>query len=150
MEVDHFDPRKKSNLHQKYDNLFLSTRHCNKSKRDAWPTTSQRKRGLRLLNPCEETDYGVHIFENIATGELFSPTPEGRFHLRVMDLNAPHFVNERKLRTELWKLLHQEPRPAAISSIRETQELVSVVRRTASRMIREWPAFTDELAANAQ
>jgi 5-methylcytosine-specific restriction endonuclease McrA len=38
MEVDHFDPRKKNDPVQDYDNLFLASRHCNRAKGTFWPT----------------------------------------------------------------------------------------------------------------
>src|ERR1051325_3691703 len=54
MEVDHFDPREKNNLNQRYDNLFLATRHCNLSKQAVWPTAAELLEGERYLNPCKE------------------------------------------------------------------------------------------------
>ena len=39
MEIDHFDPRLKNKFIQRYDNLFLSTRHCNGAKAQVWPGT---------------------------------------------------------------------------------------------------------------
>jgi HNH endonuclease len=108
MEVDHFNPKRKRDFVQDYSNLFLATRHCNGAKRDQWPRPSEQKLGMRFLNCCEETDYGVHIFEDPDSHELVGVTPQGRFHIRACDLNAPHLVAERAERTELWQMLSQE------------------------------------------
>src|SRR3989442_896054 len=74
MEVDHFDYREKREVIQRYENLFLATRHCNGAKRQK-PTWKERAAGLRLLNPCEEWDYGPHIVEDPSTHELVGITP---------------------------------------------------------------------------
>ena len=64
MEIDHFDPRKKEDFIQQYENLFLAKRHCNGAKSKFWPSGAEQALGLRYLNPCREQDYGVHIFED--------------------------------------------------------------------------------------
>src|ERR1700690_2436329 len=94
MEVDHFNPHKKDDPIQDYANLFLASRHCNGSKRDRWPSNKDQALGLRFLNCCNEQDYGEHIFEDPDTHELVGVTPEGRYHVRNCDLNAPHLVRE--------------------------------------------------------
>ena len=104
MEVDHFDPRPHVKRNR-YGNLFLSTRLCNNRKGNHWPNDEDRKRGIRFLNCCEEVDYGKHIFEDPDTHEVFGVTPEGRYHVRRLDLNDPEFVSERKERTRLHELL---------------------------------------------
>jgi hypothetical protein len=109
MEVDHFNPHKRNDSIQEYENLFLATHHCNNAKRDRWPTNKDRLLGVRFLNCCKETDYGVHIFEDPDTHELVGVTPEGRYHVRNCDLNAPHFVNERADRANLLNLLEAQP-----------------------------------------
>ena len=53
------------------------------------------------LNPCEEQDYGIHLFEDPATHELIGKTPTGRWHIDVLLLNAPHLVDERRRRAEM-------------------------------------------------
>ncbi len=64
LKVDHFDPRKKEDFLQDYDNLFPVSRYCNGKKSDRWPTKGERTAGCRFLNPCKEIDYGVQIFED--------------------------------------------------------------------------------------
>ena len=54
-------------------------------------------------------DYGIHIFEDPDTHEIVGITPEGKYHVRNCDLNAPHFIEERKERTKLWNLLESQP-----------------------------------------
>jgi len=109
MEVDHFDPRKKRDAVQDYNNLFPATRHCNGAKRNSWPNAKDQRRGIRFLNCCDETDYGVHIFEDPDTHELVGITPEGRYHVRCCDLNAKHLIEERSERHKLWELLRTQP-----------------------------------------
>ena len=62
MDIDHFNPLLKQPARNQYSNLLLATRHCNGKKGKRWPTEEQQKLGLRFLNPCEEIDYGVHLF----------------------------------------------------------------------------------------
>lgn len=109
MEIDHFDPRQRSYLRQDYSNLFLATRHCNGAKRDRWESNKKRQRGARFLNCCEEMDYDVHILEDPDTHEVVGMTPEGRYHVRSCDLNAPHLVQERTQRAQMWELLESKP-----------------------------------------
>lgn len=109
MEVDHFNPKRKNDPIQQYTNLFLSTRHCNGAKRDRWPSKKDRQLGARFLNCCLEADYGLHIFEDPDTHALVGVTPEGRYHVRNCDLNAPHLVEERAERAKLWRLLDAQP-----------------------------------------
>lgn len=109
MEVDHFNPRKKKDSIQQYENLFLATRHCNGSKRDRWPTNKDRQLGIRFLNCCKEVDYGVHIFEDPDSHEVVGVTPAGKYHVRNCDLNAPHLIAERAERAELRHILESRP-----------------------------------------
>lgn len=62
LEVDHFDPHKKKDLIQRFENLFPASRHCNGKKSDHWPNKTESAAGCRFLNPCEEMDYGEQIF----------------------------------------------------------------------------------------
>jgi hypothetical protein len=105
LEVDHFDPRRRNDLIQKYENLFLASRHCNCKKGDNWPLRAEQAAGCRFLNPCEEMDYGEHIFENPVTHRLVGVTPAARWHIRICGLNADHLVHERTKRAEYWDLL---------------------------------------------
>jgi hypothetical protein len=105
MEIDHFNPTLPARQRHQYSNLFLATRHCNNSKRENWPTAAQINRGMRFLNCCAELDYGEHIWENSNTHKLYGTSPAGRYHIRMCDLNAPHFVIERRDRAKLRDLL---------------------------------------------
>jgi hypothetical protein len=98
MNIDHFDPRKKSNFLHRYDNLFWSSRECNGRKHQHWPTKEENRRGIRFLDCTRERDYGVHIFEDPITHEVWGATPAGVYHVRIMNLNASVFVRHRKLR----------------------------------------------------
>jgi len=78
LEVDHFDPRRKNDLTQDYENLFPASRHCNGKKADTWPTRSELAVGCRFLNPCQEMDYGEQIFEAPESHELVGVTPAAK------------------------------------------------------------------------
>jgi hypothetical protein len=139
MDIDHFDPRKKAAFLQDYDNLFLATRHCNGAKSREWPTRAEQAQGLRYLNPCREQDYGEHIFEDPETHRLVGLTPAGRYHIRMCDLNAEHFVAERRERAGIWALLH-----CAVSVKRNEMpgiaaELAGALRRQVEQMIPPLP-----------
>jgi len=105
LEVDHFDPRKKKDVHQQYDNLFPASRHCNGKKSDHWPTKVEEAAGVRFLNPCREMDYGVQIKEDPNSHLLVGLTPAARWHIRICALNADHLVEERRKRTKYIELL---------------------------------------------
>ena len=102
LEVDHFDPRRKKDLIQDYNNLFPASRHCNRKKSNTWPTREELVAGCRFLNPCEEVDYGEQIFEDLDTHRLVGTTPAAIWHIRVCGLNADHLVYERRRREEHW------------------------------------------------
>jgi hypothetical protein len=104
MDIDHFDPTIAGAARNAYSNLMLATHHCNLKKREYWPTIAERRQGIRLLNPCEEMDYGVHLFEDPNTHELVGTTRAGRYHIDICDLNHPTFVFERKRRSEYLRL----------------------------------------------
>ena len=101
MEVDHFDPRQRFDQPQSYANLLLSTRHCNLSKGSWFPGPDDEKDGIRIFNPCEEHDYDHELFEHPETHELVGTSPAAIHHIRLLDLNAPHLVEERQLRSEI-------------------------------------------------
>ena len=141
MEVDHFNPKKKSHSIQEYTNLFLATRHCNSAKRNCWPTSKERNLGARFLNCCEEPDYGVHILEDPDTHEVVGLTKMGRYHVRNCDLNAPHLVAERAERAKLWRLLEI---PATIEQYGPTVEKIRAIREIAEGMIPQIPYLSGE------
>ena len=116
MDIDHHNPKLKHPQKNAYSNMFLASRHCNGKKSDEWPTPTQRALGLRFLNPCEEQDYGVHLFEDPETFEIWGATPAGRYHIRMLDLNADHLVRERRRRCELRAFRKQ---PMIVTALRE-------------------------------
>jgi len=107
MQIDHFDPRQKKNRIQVYANLFLADAHCNGTKSDTWPDKEESDNGLRFLNCCEEQDYGHCIFEDPETHELVGTTPAAIYHIEMIDLNAPHLVDNRRRRAEIRDLLNR-------------------------------------------
>jgi len=136
MEIDHFNPLLSGLKRHKYENLFLATRHCNGAKSDTWPTKIARDKGIRFLNPCEENDYGVHLFEHPVTHRLIGITPAGDFHITVCDLNATQFVNERADRAKIYDLLQNTPvTPTHKSKNGEVLEPIKLLREQFEKMI---------------
>ncbi len=80
-----------------------AARLCNNTKSNHWPNEEQRAKGIRYLNPYEEQDYGVHLFEEQSTGFLQGITPAGKWHILRLGLNADHLVRARLRRTEVIK-----------------------------------------------
>jgi hypothetical protein len=119
MEIDHFNPTLQGLARNEYSNLMLATRHCNSSKSDTWPTLRQQANGMRFLNPCVETDFGVHIFEDPDTFLLWGATAEGRFQIRMLDLNANHLVQERRARHTLRALWNRQGRVEYVGTFAE-------------------------------
>ena len=99
MDVDHFRPRGKGR--HLYTNLLVATRHCNGAKSDLWPSTYQKAKGIYLINPYTEQDYGKHLFEDPVTHEIVAITHAGFYQIFVLDLNAPHLVKERAERARI-------------------------------------------------
>jgi hypothetical protein len=143
MEVDHFDPRLKRNKIQQYANLMLASRHCNGAKSDTWPTSEQALRGVRLINPCLEHDYGVHIVEDPETHELVEVTPPGRYQILVCDLNAPHLVLERTQRAQLRQRLASMLTWRRGTNLRDVLGLLTALEQIVDRMIPPIPAMVD-------
>jgi HNH endonuclease len=103
MDVDHFRPRGKGR--HLYTNLLVATRHCNGAKSNQWPSASQKARGIYLINPYTEQDYGKHLFEDPSSHEILAVTPAGFYQIFVLDLNAPHLVKERAERARISEIL---------------------------------------------
>ena len=139
MEIDHFDPRKKKAFLQQYENLFFASRHCNGAKGAEWPKTDDQALGLRYLNPCQEQDYGEHIFEDTPTRRLVGVTPAGKYHIRMCDLNADHFVAERRERAEIWELLRAAATVKRNQMPQMAADLAKALRQQAEYMIPEFP-----------
>jgi HNH endonuclease len=95
LTVDHFDPRRKNDYIQDYENLFPASQHCNRRKWNYWPKRDEAAAGCRFLNPCKEIDYGEQIFEDRFTHELIGTNPAARWHIRICGLNSPHLIAER-------------------------------------------------------
>ena len=96
--IDHFDPASKRKPRVKLGELFLASPHCNMAKGDSTPIASEKKLGIRFLNPCAETDYNVEIFEDPSNAYLVGTTPRAKWHILKLGLNAPHLVKLRQKR----------------------------------------------------
>jgi hypothetical protein len=138
MEVDHFDPRQKKDVVQRYENLFLASRHCNGAKRNK-PTPKERSLGLTFINPCEDWDYGKYIFEDPRSHKLVGITPQARYHIRYCDLNADHLVTERRDRTELASIVKRGVVLGPRVTFEEAESNMRMLREQIDRMIPEFP-----------
>jgi hypothetical protein len=144
MEVDHFDPRQKNNPIQDYRNLMLASRHCNGAKGDYWPSETDLDLGIRLLNPCEEEDYGAHIREDPVTHKLIGLTPPGEIQIIVCDLNAPHLMEERKQRTEMRATIVRIKSEAEALGLSLPSEIVAQLELAVDYMVPEIPHPTGQ------
>jgi hypothetical protein len=140
LEVDHFDPRRKKDVTQDYNNLFPASRHCNGKKSDIWPTKAEQSAGCRFLNPCEEMDYGEQIFEDPATHRLHGTTPAAVWHIRVCGLNADHLIHERARRSEYWATIKSTPVRRIKSDHPDLLGLIEMFREELQLMIPEVPS----------
>jgi hypothetical protein len=140
LEVDHFDPRKKKNLIQDYNNLFPASRHCNGKKSDTWPSKAELAAGCRFLNPCDEMDYGEQIFEDPTTHRLVGITPAAKWHIRICGLNADRLIEERRRRAKYWRTLQNKAIRVKKNISHETvQELIEGFREEVELMIPKIP-----------
>lgn len=110
MHIDHYNPNLKKDLVQDYYNLLLAQAHCNLKKGTFWPNSREQAAGLRVINPCEETDYGKHVFECPTSHRLWGATPTGKFHILKLDLNCNHFIDLRRERSRILKILTENVR----------------------------------------
>jgi hypothetical protein len=144
LQVDHFDPRRKGDYVQEYDNFFPASSYCNRKKSNTWPTRQEVASGCRFLNPCEEMDYGDQIFEDPQTYELRGTTTAACWHIRMCGLNAEHLIHERRRRAHHWAKLNQ----TAISNLKrdyqEVADLIKSYREEVEVMIPQIPALPDE------
>lgn len=140
MEIDHFNPRQKKDVIQRYENLLLATRHCNGSKGRNWPNPAELAAGCRFLNPCEEVDYGEVIFEDPNTHLLIGRTPAAIWHIRILDLNAPHLIEERRNRADIGRLLSQGPITIKGSGLNDGDDAILKLVELAKDMIPHIPA----------
>ena len=138
LEVDHFDPRKKKDLIQQYDNLFPASRHCNSKKSDNWPNKVELTAGCRFLNPCKEMDYGEQILEDPETWRLVGATPAAIWHIRICGLNADHLVNERAKRAKYAQQLLVTPIRVR-RGFADVGELIASLRDEVDTMIPQIP-----------
>jgi hypothetical protein len=105
MEVDHRDPTIRGKKLHAYGNLYPAFSLCNNSKSGVWPTKNDLKERRRYLDCCKEQDYGNHLFEDVASGEILTVSKEGVFHVENLDLNNDWLKTRRRERTEDKKIL---------------------------------------------
>jgi len=89
------------------------------------PPRRNAKPGPGFLNPCEEWDYGLHIFEDPITHELFGKTEAGKYHVKALRLNRETFVWERRERAKLIEPLNS---PQILPPSTPFEELRSLIR----------------------
>lgn len=133
MEVDHHDASLPARSRNRYENLFLSSRHCNNSKR-ARPTRQEKREGKRFLNPCKELDYGHQIFEDPRDCHVWGDTIKARYHIIYCDLNAPHLLRERRRRAAIKKELRSRP-ARIVASLDDYAQAAALLRQELDLMI---------------
>jgi hypothetical protein len=100
MQVDHFDPKIGPRRRNEYSNLMLASERSNNAKSDSWPSSSERRAGVRFLDPTRECEFGTHIVEHSRSHKLIARTPAGQYHIDTLDLNSEQLVKARKDRSE--------------------------------------------------
>jgi hypothetical protein len=95
MHVDHFNPTISGRKRNAYSNLMLATERSNLAKGEKWPSSSERRKGIRILNPTKELELGVHIVEHSVSHKLIPRTPAGAYHIISLDLNSDQLVEAR-------------------------------------------------------
>jgi hypothetical protein len=137
-EIDHFRPRKSKGSHS-YLNLRLACHWCNLYKGMFWPAIPHLAAGQRLLDPCNEVDYGVHLFEIPAKPGEIEATGVGKFHVERLRLNRRPLQRKRLAREkkrEQCEMLSRalgEPRVPAATRI-EIEALLRELRRELALM----------------
>ncbi len=139
IEVDHHNPKIKGAKRHAYTNLFPAHRLCNNAKQDQWPTRAQQRRQIRLLNPCNEGDYGHQIFEDPESHELIGTTPAARYHIIVLDLNNPAFIEERARRSQ-FKAMSSEMYEVPIGGEQAAETIIRSYRKLERHFIPNIPA----------
>lgn len=136
IEVDHFNPKAKSSIRNRYSNLFFAFRSCNNKKRDHWPTAAMKRAGIYFIDPTKERDYDFQIFENLETGELIPTTRAAEYHIEMLGLNDETFMRERRERTQL-RILLESPVIAAFPGhpFNEITQAINNIKEMLQNMI---------------
>ena len=101
--IDHYKPKKKfPNLATLYANLFYSCPECNQSKKDYWPTVSQRLAKQFILNPSDH-DFSRHFDRSSANWRGL--TLAGRWNISKLLLSSAEQVRRRDDRKVLVDLV---------------------------------------------
>ncbi|MCS6861025.1 MAG: HNH endonuclease [Abditibacteriales bacterium] len=135
--IDHFKPRSKGGRVNDYANLYWAYMLCNHIKSNNWPTRSERRRGQRFADPCQEQDYGVHFVED-EEGKLVPQTPCGEYHVRMLRLNRTLLVARRRERN------------AFVARRSEAIALVERLERQAATLSGDEAAIYREVIAHVQ
>lgn len=133
MEVDHFDARMRMPWRNRYKNFIPALKICNNRKSNH-PTEKAKSEGLRFLNPREDKDYNVLIFEDPQTHELVGITKVAKYHIIKLALNHPVLVLARKNRAEKLKLLeepHKYVGSFEFDTLMLVREMLALLRKDA-------------------
>lgn len=103
MEVDHFRPPNRpefKHLEKEWANLYYTCRRCNAHKWNHWPTTEEKGRGLRFVDPCEDDpDDHLRMTRHPDTADfcwLRALTPAGRYTIDKIRLNRKQLIDIRR------------------------------------------------------
>jgi hypothetical protein len=101
-EIDHFKPRRFTELVANYENLYYSCQKCNRYKSNTWPSDEEFSEGFRFSDPCAEDMYLAH-FREAADGELEALTNCGKFtgdHIRLYRPTLVKWRQEKRIASE--------------------------------------------------
>lgn len=143
MEVDHHNPNITGEKRNAYSNLYPAFSLINNHKRKRWPNENQKNNRQRFLDPCKETDYGNHIFEDHGTGTLIPASPEAVYHIENLGLNHDWLKAQRRKRTENQEIL------AALLKLQKIDGNTPVFKNLVASFSNDIPAI-DPLPAHEQ
>ena len=99
-EIDHFMPVSRGGGISDYVNLYWACAGCNSFKSNKWPSDILVQRGIRFIDPCDETEFPTHFAEDDG-GVLIANTTAGGYHVDSIRLNRRARVHLRQSRTQL-------------------------------------------------
>ena len=95
-ELDHFRPQSLfPQLALHFYNLYWSCHVCNRTKRDQWPSSAVRRRGIGFVDLCSSR-FADHFVEQ-GNGAWRGKTLSARYTIDALRLNRPHLVELRRL-----------------------------------------------------
>jgi len=100
MSIDHFRPKAQfKHLIAEYANLYYCCGPCNDRKSDHWPDATQRRRGMRFVDVCQD-HWDDHL--EVVNDMIAARTSAGRYTLEKLKLDRPALAQRiRRLRMDI-------------------------------------------------